>query len=441
MKIRRSFKFLWVLLMMFALTTISYSKNVVSENIPLQDRIFILSKTYSSINLYFAHWKGIPGFSLDSAYKEYLGKVIATDKRFSFDMIMLEFMSKLRNGHSGFSDRWLWRNFGQPLGFRFRYISGKWVITKSYLKTLRPGDIITRINDIEFERFYRGKAKYISASSDREARLKLQFNTYLFPEEFTIKTADGRVIKINRKAQKIARLEAKTTGKWIEEGKIAYIKIPGFSSPVFEKRAIEYVKSFRGARVLIIDVRRNGGGTTPGELVDVLQDRPYRFWRESTPVIFGLFKAYENAFKMFGKHLSKDYKTALGMFSEFFGNSHLMWTPSFQKPEKNIFQGKLILLVDRGCASACEDFVVPFKDNGRAVIIGERTMGSSGQPYIYSFNKDIFIAIGTKREYMPDGSLFEGIGIAPDIKVQPSLDNIKKGKDVVLEEAIKVAVK
>jgi len=43
-------------------------------------------------------------------------------------------------------------------------------------------------------------------------------------------------------------------------------------------------------------------------------------------------------------------------------------------------------------------------------------MGSSGQPFIQPFEGGISVAIGTKREYMPDGTPFEGVGIAPDIR-------------------------
>lgn len=269
------------------------------------------------------------------------------------------------------------------LGFILRYISGEWVVTAGYISQLKSGDIIERINGKKFEEFYQEKRKYINASSDREARVKFLFRAFLFPEKFTLEIAGGKKIEINRKTQKFPRPERKTSGRWIRKGAIAYIKIPDFESSDSEKDALEFVKKFSKANVLIVDVRGNGGGNTPGELVDTLQDRPYRFWAESTPISFALFKTYQELFKLFKKHLPKDYKTAMEMFSEFFGDSHLLWTPSYKKPERTIFKGKLIILADRACVSVCEDFVVPFKDNGRAEIIGEVTMGSSGQPYIY----------------------------------------------------------
>ncbi len=63
---------------------------------------------------------------------------------------------------------------------------------------------------------------------------------------------------------------------------------------------------------------------------------------------------------------------------------------------------------------------MPFKDNGRAILIGSTTAGSTGQPYNKSFGYGMGVAIGTKREYFPDGSQFEGVGIEPDIRVVPT---------------------
>ena len=80
---------------------------------------------------------------------------------------------------------------------------------------------------------------------------------------------------------------------------------------------------------------------------------------------------------------------------------------------------------------------MPFKDNGRAVLVGETTAGSTGQPYVLDLGHDMIVLIGAKREMFPDGSRFEGIGIKPDVVVSPSLDDIRQERDVVLEAAQK----
>jgi C-terminal processing protease CtpA/Prc len=43
----------------------------------------------------------------------------------------------------------------------------------------------------------------------------------------------------------------------------------------------------------------------------------------------------------------------------------------------------------------------------------------------------------SKRDYMPGGEEFIGIGIQPDVKVDYTLSGIREGRDEVLEAAIK----
>ncbi len=119
-----------------------------------------------------------------------------------------------------------------------------------------------------------------------------------------------------------------------------------------------------------------------------------------------------------------------------FTRSHLGWFSDYESPDSTFYNSRLILLVDRSTGSAAEDLAMPFKDNGRALIIREPTKGSTGQPYLCQFDDIGPIGIGTKRAYMPDGSCFEGIGIRPDITVMPTRDDLYGGVDPVLKRAM-----
>lgn len=88
--------------------------------------------------------------------------------------------------------------------------------------------------------------------------------------------------------------------------------------------------------------------------------------------------------------------------------------PAWIEPVGGAFRGPLKILIDGGVFSTAEDFVLPFKDNGRALIAGEVTGGSSGQPYVCDLGGGMQLWVGTKRQYLPDGGPFEGVGIAPD---------------------------
>jgi carboxyl-terminal processing protease len=101
----------------------------------------------------------------------------------------------------------------------------------------------------------------------------------------------------------------------------------------------------------------------------------------------------------------------------------------------------VILLTDGGCVSACEDFVEPFKQSGRGIIVGETTEGSSGVPLFYDFGNGMTLKIAVKRFYFPDGSEFEGVGIKPDVEVHPTIESLKAGRDVILEKALELAEK
>ena len=49
--------------------------------------------------------------------------------------------------------------------------------------------------------------------------------------------------------------------------------------------------------------------------------------------------------------------------------------------------------------------------------------------------------ISAVRHTFPDGSQFEGVGIAPDIAVENSAEDLRAGRDVVLKRALEIAEK
>ena len=65
------------------------------------------------------------------------------------------------------------------------------------------------------------------------------------------------------------------------------------------------------------------------------------------------------------------------------------------------------------------------------------TAGSTGQPYFMDLGNGMLVNIGAKRVMFPDGSRFEGVGVKPDVGIAPTTEDIRQGKDVVLEAARK----
>lgn len=440
-----------ITMLLFFITLTSW---VGAQTLLLEERLFILSKTYSSIALYFAHWEDAaitPG-QLDSVYKGYLNRAIATENRKDFDMLMKEFIALLNNSHCWYSDNAVAQS-QEPLGYSWTNLDGQWVVTQSFIQELKKGDVILRINGKSVNDFYEELSKYIAASSERARKVAFGFLFPLFiPEKYSLEFMNekGKVkeIQVHRGKLNIQDEELKTEERWIKEDRIAYIKIPKFTDQKFEAEAMEYVKEFKKASVLILDVRGNGGGSTPEQLLGALMDRPYRWYAESTPLNLSLFKFYVEIMPKWIKQYREATKQEppqswknLLIFQDYFKNSHLLWKPDYNEPESTIYTGELIILTDRYTGSAAEDFVVPFKDNERAIIIGEATGGSTGQPYMHNFGNGIRIGVGTKRAYMPDGSKFEGVGVLPDFELKLTREDLYKDRDRVLQKAVEEADK
>lgn len=404
------------------------------------ERVFTASKVYSQLQLYASSAKGVSDLSLDASYKSYLRTVLATDDRRQFDLATIEFVAQLHNGHTFFWDAWLDKSNQHPLGFYAAPLDGKWVVRSSVQAGLEPGDIIASIDKTPIEIFSQQQQRYISASSTTAQRHNLFLFPYLFPEQFTLTLEDGRKVEINRSSVK--EPETKTEGSWLKQGQTAYIRIPSSFYPILEDEALNYVSQFRNAKELILDLRNNPGGLQPMRLLKALMDRPYRGWKKSTTMHIGSFESFQRGAQVADSKGSmpdyfKGYTDALtGM-----GNAQLMLGGEAVSPSQPIFHGRLIILIDGGCISACEDLVEPFKDNLRATLVGETTQGSAGLPYSYDFQNGMSLRIAVGRTYFPDGSEFEGLGIKPDVDVGPTIESLKAGRDIVLDKALELANK
>lgn len=410
-----------------------------ADQLSSTDRAYIASKIYSLANMYFAHWSGVPDLDFEASYKRYLDQALRAKDRFEFDLSTIEFVESLHNAHTHFSDDWLTKNYGQPLGFRARRIEGQWVITATTRSDMKAGEVITAVDRVPIDEFLKARLKYRFARKGLEGQI-LFAAPYVFPMRFTVTLNGKRDVVVDRTAA-LSLPPAETAGKWIEENKVAYISIPSFGDAKFENAALDFVHKFKAAEAIIIDVRGNGGGTTPQRLIEAVMNRPYHNSRISTPLQVGAFQSYRDLPKNFDISRMSDYaRGGMDAFSDY-ENGQFLWGGGFIKPKPDSFQGQLLILVDERCASACEDFILPFADNHRATLIGRTTWGSTGMPYIYNFKNGMMVFIGTQRVYMPNGEEFEGVGVKPNVEVADTIADVIRGKDTVLEKAMELVTK
>jgi carboxyl-terminal processing protease len=387
------------------------------DKISMTDRAMVASKIYHQISTFFPD---LEQQTFDQQYAEYLNLILnASDDRRDFDFASMALVATLHDGHTWFYDKWLDQAYGRPVGFAAYPFGQQWVVVQSGLASVKVGDIIVAIDGTPTQQYYERNRKYISASSDRDAGVSFFETPVVFPGRFTLTLDGGRRVPVDREHDQKQEPPTRTEGRWIKPRSVGYIRVPTFHGIETQAAALEYLKQFHDAKTVILDVRGNPGLGDGGPLQRSLMDKPYSMWTESS--------------SMKGGFLLRQYDIAYPEVS------HVMSSEAVIRPRDPAYAGRLILLTDRGCTCACEDFVMPFKVAKRAQLVGETTAGSFSFTNFTQFDNGMMLNIASVRHTFPDGSRFEGIGIAPDVEIQPSAQDLKAGRDIVLDKALEIA--
>lgn len=164
----------------------------------------------------------------------------------------------------------------------------------------------------------------------------------------------------------------------------------------------------RGKQALIIDLRGNGGG-----YVVTLEEIAGYFFDKKTKIA--------------------DYQARKPI------------KPQFTKPQgAGLFQGRVIVLVDSGSASASEIFARLMQIEKRGVVIGDRSAGavmmSQGTGFDAGTQNMISYGMNLTRAdvIMTDGKSLEHVGVTPQLILLPTAKDIAEGRDPVLAGALKL---
>ena len=98
----------------------------------------------------------------------------------------------------------------------------------------------------------------------------------------------------------------------------------------------------------------------------------------------------------------------------------------------------IVILINKGSASASEILSGALKDNHRATIVGEQSFGKGLVQEINKLPDEAGMNITIQRYLTPSGQDINKKGITPDIVIELTEENVKNKDDVQLKKAIEV---
>lgn len=257
-----------------------------------------------------------------------------------------------------------------------------------------PGDIITKINDVE----YTGdKLEEASNKIRGEEGTKVKLEIY--------RNGETKEFEITRKKVVISHITTK-----VLEDNIGYIAISDFDGDCANEFKTKYKElEKKGITKLIIDIRNNGGG-----IVD---------------------KSLEIANTMIEKGstllITKDKKN----------NEDI--TKATENPIINM---PVVVLTNEYSASASEILAVALKDNNKATLVGTKTYGKGIIQELNKLSDGSGLKVTVSEYYTPNHTAINKIGITPDVEVELSDEakkqlNLEEKDDNQLQKAIEILKK
>lgn len=200
-------------------------------------------------------------------------------------------------------------------------------------------------------------------------------------------------------------------------------------------------------RVLIIDVRENGGGedSIAAELLRHLTERPFRLlasWRVKRSK--EVRDAGKSLIRIPFRWLGLPYLVTEGR--QYYLGPEGTMSPPLERPilkrprAKPFFDGPVCVLTGPHTYSAAAEFAEAVKAFGLATIVGEETGGqpnSFGNPFMLPLRRSgLAVQIATARAERASGDVTDFKPVIPDIIVRTTAADIRAGFDPVLERAV-----
>lgn len=367
---------------------------------------------YWNIIEYFYPYKYLTDQKWDSVLTEMIPKFRSASNKDEYQSFVKELVAKLDDTHA-------WVSFNAEkvkyLPIKISNIDNKAVVSGFYndslakVNNLKLGDILLKINDINIPEETEKKSKYISGSNTN-IKILQTYNEILLGKDSIITLTierNNQIEKVQANRYNFDDFKYWNNPKAVKtksiNEKIGYINMASIKGADVS----DLFKSFENKKVLIIDLRNYPA------------------------FIYKLFSKYLNSEK---RDFSKIYSPNIDYPGMFRYKENLQ---TGIKNSKN-FKGKIILLVNDESISRSEFTAMALQTADDVITIGNQTAGADGDVVIFEYIGGYKTAISGNGILYPDKTETQRKGIKIDIKIKPTIEGLKQGRDEILDKAIEL---
>lgn len=386
------------------LKNVPFNKDVALANVIISWNIFKHFFPYQDVIK--TDWNAVLDQSLRDAFD---------DKTVNDNYLTLsKFTSNFDDGHMSVLYRGLFetKKFAPKIAVRF--INNQLMVKNIIgdVDGIKKGDIITKIDFVDTKKYIDSLQQYISGSKQyknwisAQALLRGTQNSFI---NFELK--NGKNVTLKRDTEYFTNSDFYSKDDVTKAKEINaqtyYVNMDKLSAKEME----EEIPNIRKHKNLIIDLRGYPRTDQSHFLLNYLYPEDKTKWLCGKEIYLPDFKYYKEEC-----------------------NGHRNRSFISDNPLKT----NNVLLVDERSVSNAEMFTQFIKHYKLATIIGRATAGANGNRNDIDLLNDIQISFTGMKVINPDGSRFHAIGVFPDITVNETSEDLKKGKDVYLEKALEV---
>ncbi len=429
-----------------------------TTNLSDTEKLWGLAKFWSEAKYNFAYFDQT-NVNWDSAYQAYIPQVLATTSTWDYYQTLSRFCALLNDGHT---------NVYEPQSLytssRYRQLVTEFLGERLYItnapqryadQNLLGAEVIEINGEATRPWMTKHILPYISASAEHQrwnsASRALFYGTDTTQTwQLTLLTSTGDTLTHTTGFRTHPTDWLVTSPEWQrfdfrEEEKVGIVSINTFGDTAVVDDFLKVLPQLRTCDGIIIDLRQNGGGNS-----DIGAQILSHF--TSNPLIVGSTwktRQHLSAHYAWGTYLLQDDPSiSLDGLDSLYQQSVQVargdhWyegdTMTFENPVEEPLNQPLVILAGNYTASAAEDFLIMLRSlPHRAVVVGQKTFGSTGQPLPIDLPGGGRARVCTKRDTYPDGRDFVGIGIIPDTVVPRTVAEITGQKDSTLGAALDV---